>query len=219
LLGALALLAILAVAAGWSATPARADGDPASDVLAAQQLFLPQDAAVPERQQLRLAGLLQESARSGYPIRVALIASSTDLGSITELWRQPQNYAQFLGQELSLVYRGPLLVVMPAGFGLYNFARPLTVKRSILAGVSLRGGLGSATLTAIRSLAAAAGHRLAPPAVGTTSAGAGGGSTLPWIAFITGAILVAMAWAASLHTRPLRLAGKKARPLYPSGDR
>ena len=60
-------------------------------------------------QQAQLVALLAAARRSGYQLRVALIASSTDLGSVTELWRQPQSYAQFLGQELSLVYRGPVL--------------------------------------------------------------------------------------------------------------
>ena len=37
--------------------------------------------------------------------RVAIIASPPDLGSVTELWHQPQNYARFLAQELTLIYR------------------------------------------------------------------------------------------------------------------
>ena len=114
----LASIAILALAAGSLAASARADGDPASDVLATQSLFLPQDAGVPLAQQNQLTALLEAAASSGYQIRVAIIASSSDLGSVTELWRQPQTYARFLGQELSLVYHGPLLVVMPNGFGL-----------------------------------------------------------------------------------------------------
>src|SRR4029077_15162518 len=103
-----------------TAAPTLADGDPASDVLATGPLFLPQDACVSATQQDELGALLQTAGRRGYPLRVALIASSTDLGSVTELWRQPQRYVQFLGQELSLVFRGPLLVVMPGGFGLYG---------------------------------------------------------------------------------------------------
>ena len=89
----IAILAILALAGGWPAAPARADGDPASDVLAAQPLFLPQDAAVSSTQAAQLEQLLRNSSRAGYQIRVALIASATDLGSVTELWRQPQTYA------------------------------------------------------------------------------------------------------------------------------
>lgn len=205
---ALAMLAILALVGGLASTPARADGDPASDVLATQQLFLPDDAGLPTSRQLQLAGLLQEAARVGYPIRVALIASAADLGSVTELWRQPQNYAQFLGQELSLAYRGPLLVVMPGGFGLYHFTRPSAAEGSILRGASVHGGLGKAAVTAVQSLAATAGHGLTLPSATTTSATAGSDST-PWIALIVGAAIVALAWAASLRARPLQLRERK----------
>ena len=48
---------------------------------------------------------------------MAIIAKPDDLGSVTSLWREPQAYAHFLGLELSLAYKGRLLVVMPNGFG------------------------------------------------------------------------------------------------------
>jgi hypothetical protein len=138
------------VAGGLAAT-ARADGDPASDVLATQSLFLPQDASIPPAQQAQLATLVSETARSGYAIRVAVIASSTDLGSVTALWGQPQNYAHFLDQELSLVYHGPLLVVMPAGFGVAGVGSAVSARQA-LAGVRIASGgagLGAAALSAI----------------------------------------------------------------------
>ena len=194
---------MLALAGALAPTPARADGDPASDVLATQQLFLPQDAAVPPAQQAQMAALLQEAARGGYPIRVALIASATDLGSVTALWNQPQNYAQFLGQELGLVYHGPLLVVMPTGFGLYHFAHPSTAQRALAGGPNPRAGTGAAAITAIRNLAAAAGHPLTLPSTATSNSGANGASPTPWIVFAAGAILIAVAWTASLRARPL----------------
>ena len=203
MLEALALLAMFALAGTWAPTSARADGDPASDVLATQQLFLPQDAGVPAASQAKLAALLQEAARSGYPMRVALIASSTDLGSVTALWNQPENYAQFLGQELGLVYHGPLLVVMPTGFGLYHFAHPSTAQRALAGGPNPRAGIGAAALTGIRNLAAAEGHPLAPPTTATSNPRATASSPTPWIVFAIGAILIAVAWTASLRARPL----------------
>jgi hypothetical protein len=203
-LAAIALLAILALG-GWTAAQASADGDPASDVLAAQQLFLPQDAMLPSRQQAQLADLLREATRRGYPIHVALIASATDLGSVTALWREPQSYARFLGQELELVSGAPLLVVMPNGFGLY---RASAAEHAALNGARPRGGLGPAAINAIRSLAAAAGHPLALPGGGTSNANAGGGTATPWIAFAAGLVLIALAWAASLRARPLSLRGR-----------
>ena len=87
--------ALLALAWAWHAAPARADGDPASDVLATQTLFLPQDADATPAQRAQLSALLQTAARRGYPIAVALVASAVDLGSMTALWRQPETYAAF----------------------------------------------------------------------------------------------------------------------------
>jgi hypothetical protein len=203
---AVALVAMLALACVWSAPPARADGDPASDVLATQQLFLPQDAPAPPAQQTQLTEFLQEAARGGYPIRVALIASATDLGSVTALWRQPQLYARFLGQELSLAYHGPLLVVMPNGFGLYHLPPGSTTH---LATANTSAGLVSAAVTAVRRLAAAAGHPLALPKAKTTKA-SGNNSAAEWIAFALGALAIAAAWTASLRTRPLNIGRRKA---------
>ena len=204
---ALASTVILALATGWLAGSARADGDPASDVLATQSLFLPQDAGIPLGQQGQVTGLLDAAARSGYPIRVAIIASRTDLGSVTELWRQPATYAHFLGQELSLVYRGPLLVVMPDGYGFYRQAGALPAAESALAGLPKPVGgteLGTTTLTAIERVAAASGYSIqVPPATAITTGG--GMDTLPVIALAIGVVLIAVAWTASLRVRPPRV--------------
>jgi hypothetical protein len=202
----------LALATGLSAVPARADGDPASDVLATYPLFLPQDAAIPASQQARLGALLKEAAPDGYPIRVAMIASATDLGSVTGLWRQPQSYADFLGQELSLVYHGPLLVVMPGGFGFYHAGRPTAAEHAAVAGVRPGRGaaLGTATLTAVLRLAAASGHALPLPSA-TTTTSSGSSDPTPWIAFVIGAAIIAAAWTASLRARPARLPRRTTR--------
>ena len=80
----LALLAVLA--AGALASIARADGDPGSDVLVYQPLFLGADAGVSVKQQVQLGGMLQAASRAGFPVRVAIISSRYDLGAITALW-------------------------------------------------------------------------------------------------------------------------------------
>jgi hypothetical protein len=199
---------ILALAAGSFATSARADGDPASDVLATQSLFLPQDAGIPLAQQNQLTALLGAAASSGYQLRVAIVDSRTDLGSVTELWRQPQTYARFLGQELSLVYRGPLLVIMPNGFGLESLNPAAPADPSALAGVRIPAGgagLGTVALTAIRRLADASGHSVPVPAATATSVASGSGDAVPVIAFAIGAVLIVVAWGASLRARPPRL--------------
>jgi hypothetical protein len=197
---------MVAVAAAWSAPAALADGDPASDVLAQQSLFLPQDAAVPAHQQLQLAGLLQAAAHGGYQIRVAVVGSSADLWSVTELWGQPQSYAKFLGQELSLVYHGPLLVVMPEGLGLYQLGQSEPAGGSALAGRPIPttgGGLGAVALTAIQRLAAAAGHPLSIPNPAGQVKSSSTDPT-PWIVFAIGGVLIVLAWTASFRARPPR---------------
>ena len=113
---ALALLLAVVVAAG-AAGSARADGDPASDYLLGSKVFLPYDAKFPPKQKAELVGLIAAANKAGFKIRVAVIFSSYDLGSVTSLWRKPQTYAKFLGVELSFVYKQRLLVVMPNGFG------------------------------------------------------------------------------------------------------
>jgi hypothetical protein len=73
---ALASLAIFGLSAGgWSARRAAADGDPASDVLLTQSLFLPEDVPVTGAQAAQLQQLLKETPRAGYQIRVAVIGS------------------------------------------------------------------------------------------------------------------------------------------------
>jgi hypothetical protein len=201
---------MLASAGGWSAAPARADGDPASDVLAVQSLFLPQDAAVPSMRTAQLEQLLTEAARAGYQIRVALIASAADLGSVTELWQKPQTYAEFLAQELGLVYRGPLLIVMPNGLGFQAPQRPFAPARRLPANIEglIPGAkLGAAAISAIRQLAAAADHPLPLPNA-TAQPHSSKSATVTWIAFATGALVIVAAWTASLRTRPLTLRRK-----------
>jgi hypothetical protein len=177
-------------------------------VLATQSLFLPWDASVPAGQQAQLAGVLAAAQSHGFPIRVALIASASDLGSVTALWGQPEQYAQFLGQELSLVFTGPLLVVMPHGFGLHGFDLPPATTESTLARINAPhdgAQLAQVTITAIERLAAAAGHPLpstATSSMGPTSSEGSIGAT-DWIVFLLGCAAIAAAWSASLRARPL----------------
>ncbi|MGB9186183.1 MAG: hypothetical protein WCB67_19200 [Solirubrobacteraceae bacterium] len=196
-----AIVVVLAMA--LNPTSAFADGDPASDVLAQQSLFLPQDAGLSNTQQGQLEALLASASRSGFPIRVALIASPNDLGSITELWKQPQSYARFLGLELGLVYHGPLLIVMPDGLGIVGVNRSDAVKRAVAADVRA-AKLGSRALTAIQQLTTAAGHPLSIPSV-KPSLRSPPTDTTAWLVFAVGAILIALAWATSFRQRPPRL--------------
>jgi len=166
-LGAVLLLCTPAVA--------RANGDPASDYLLVQSIFLPFDAKVDPDVTARLADVVRRADTAGFRIKVAVIRTRYDLGTAFSLYNKPEKYAEFLGLELSFQYRDRLLVVMPNGFGSSIAGRPdpagaPVLKRLAAPGADVRKEVEAAT-TAIRRLAAANGHVL--PA----SAGGGGGGS------------------------------------------
>ncbi len=168
-------LAVSALAPGW----ALADGDPASDVLASQSLFLPADGGFKQSDAAQLSGLLAAAQRAGVPIRVALISTPADLGSVGALWRKPQPYAQFLGQELSQVFRGTVVVVMPNGVGTYMTTKP---GHDVVAVNPLRASPMRTAVVTVETLASHAGHRLPLPAA-AAAAGLrlGPGLGRPWV--------------------------------------
>lgn len=129
-----ALAALVLVAA-----TARADGDPASDVLYFQDVYLP----YPEPSKAAadaLKAAVRTAFESHYRVTVAVIASPTDLGSVPSLFNKPDQYARFLGTELSSFYTEPLLVVMPAGFALYRNGADTSAEIRLLADVPLKSG-------------------------------------------------------------------------------
>ena len=172
-----------------SPATARADGDPGSDVLVYQNLFVASDANISIADQVQLGGLLTAAQHSGFTIRVAIIARPDDLGAITPLWEKPASYASFLGIELSLAYSQRLLVVMPAGFGFNWQGHSTAAAYKVLAAIAVRpggSGLAASAETAVRALASASGVWLAAPsgakAAGGTPAGgapAGGAAGPP----------------------------------------
>ncbi len=197
---ALALAVSLALGA---ATGARADGDPASDILLVQNVFYPYEPSTSVALQRRLDGAAAAAATAGLPIKVALIASPVDLGAVSSLWGKPQQYAGYLDDELSSTGPEPLLVVMPDGYA----ARSLTRREmAALAALPLPSGrtsdaLASAALTAVRRIAAADGHPLAAGAL--AASGGSGNSLLIVIALALAAVLTAgMISAVTLHRRP-----------------
>lgn len=206
---ALACACALLTAALGPAAGARADGDPASDILAAQSLFLPADGGFSPAQAAQLTGLLSSAQRSGFPIRLALIATPADLGSVSALWRMPAGYADFLGKELPLVFHGTLLVVMPNGFGVSQVGGApggATPGAGSLPTPHAGESMVTAAAAAVAHLSAAAGHPLAVPSVqATSSAGSSWLSSVDlgsWLALAAGAALIAVAWTASLRARP-----------------
>jgi len=71
----------------------------------------------------------------GDRVKVALIGSVDDLGAIPSLWGKPAEYARFLGIELGYWYVGPLLVVMPSGYGIYDGGRSTAAEQEVLQGM------------------------------------------------------------------------------------
>ena len=168
-----AALAAAALAACVLAQPALADGDPASDYLLVQKVFIPFDAKFPAKQQAELTGLVSAANKAGFTIRVALIWSDYDLGAVTSLWRKPRTYARFLGLELGFVYKQRLLIVMPNGFGFNWPKHSTTAEYALLSKIPIsRGGSGLiiAAEAAVQQLAAAAGVTVGTPAHVTTPA-------------------------------------------------
>jgi hypothetical protein len=208
LLSAIAIAATVAfgaLVAGPIVVNARADGDPASDVLLSQPLFLPQDAKVSPADQARLTALLNVAHGAGDQLRVAIISGPADLGSVTALWRRPEDYARFLGQELALGRSGSLLVVMPNGYGFYDGSSPRgsAEQAAALHQIPPPGrNLGAGALAAIGRVAAASGLILAVATATTAHPAPGSGDALAWAVFMFGAIAILLAWGASLRARP-----------------
>jgi hypothetical protein len=189
---AAAVLCGCVVLAG-AAPAARADADPASDYLITQNAFFPFSSPVAKPLADQLSGLLQSAKKNGLPIKVALIAAPTDLGGVTNAFGRPQAYARFLGQEISFNTRQPLLVLMPAGYGLSG----LPAKASAaLKGLPTPGKSGDAlvreAVVAVPKIARATGHHVTVPklAAGSSSErvsssgrrhGGGGSSVIPFL--------------------------------------
>jgi len=166
------LLALLAVAGAAlaAAVPALADGDPASDYLITQPVFIPfEPTKVSPAAEEQLRGVLAASKAKGYEIRVALIGTRTDLGAVPFLFRQPQRYADFLGQELAYYWKGPTLVVMPNGFGIHQNGKALADDKQKLAKLAPPGSadgdaLAGSAASAVRALAGRRGITIATQA-------------------------------------------------------
>jgi hypothetical protein len=200
---ALVLLAA-AVAAGTLAAAARADGDPASDYLLTQKVFFPFDTKFSATQQAEFAGLVEAANRAGFKIRVALIASSYDMGSVTALYLRPRTYAHFLGAEISFVYTQRLLVVMPNGFGFNWPKHPTAPADGVLAKIPIKPGsvgLLNAAQTAVQRLTAAAGVKVAAPTHVTTTGQRNSNDRLIIIAAAVTALLLAAAARLALRRR------------------
>lgn len=190
----LVLASLLALAAFAGATPsARADADPPSDILLLQDVYFPFQPKFPDLQQKQLTGPVAKAKKAGFQIKVAIVATSADLGAVPGYFGKPQAYATFLASEITQpAGKQTVLTVMPSGFGVAN---PPSGGDSALRGIPAAGKadpkrLTAAAVAAVRKLAAATGHPV--------SGGAGGGSSSsggasPLLIFGLPVVLVALA--------------------------
>ena len=200
------LIATVAVAA--SPTAARADGDPASDVLATQPLFVPQDAGIPLAQQGQLTALVRERGARRLPgsRRADRHAERSRLGH-RAVARAADVRRSSWGKSCpsSTAVRSWWSCRTASASGAP--ARLARSERSVLRGVPIRSGQGGLArplsapcsisrrrpVTMSRSRAPAA--SVAPPRSSDPGA---------IVALAIGAALIILAWTVSLRARPPR---------------
>jgi hypothetical protein len=178
---------------------AHADGDPASDVLLLQDVYLPYQPVVPKPVGDALTRTVKQLRAKGFPLKVAIIASTTDLGTVPQFLGRPNPYAAFLESEIKFNKAKQLLVVMQAGYG--TAAMPPSVAAAVSGVPKPKSGspddLGRAGIDAVLKIAAATGHPLPKPRLpaAASSGGAGGGGTSPAIIFGVPVLLLAIGGA------------------------
>jgi hypothetical protein len=144
----------LAVGILASASSALADGDPASDFLISQDYFAPYPPPSPQSMNSLISAIGAVKAR-GDRIKVAVIATKSDLGSVSSLYGKPAPYARFLATEISALYSGPLLIVMPAGFGFSEAGKAMIGADATLRSLAIGGSTPDAlTLSAADAVGA-----------------------------------------------------------------
>jgi hypothetical protein len=165
--------AALLVIAALALLPAgaSADGDPASDVLLAQDVYYPYAPKVSKQMTTAMNALLARVRKSGYPMKVALIQTPADLGAYPNLFGDTQNYANLLAKEIAFNSHPHLLIVMPSGFGGDNLGANVD---SALKGIKVddaakSDGLVQAALAGVARVATANGHPTSIPPEATAA--------------------------------------------------
>jgi hypothetical protein len=171
----LALL-LAAATAAFCTGGARANGDPASDVLPFSTVNFSIRDPTSSAAGRDLLKVTHAAAAKKRPIRVAVISQTTDLGLIQSLWQKPQMYAEFLGKELFqfALYKGTTLIAMPNGYGVYGpgaaKGRP-ALARLPKPDTNDLEQLGKDAAAATRRVAGANGYVLPAPSGGSGTSG------------------------------------------------
>jgi hypothetical protein len=191
-----ATLVALLAAAMLATTPARgwADADPPSDVLLTQDVYLPYQPKVAKPLAAALQATVARAKQAKYPLKVAVVATTADLGGVPNLFNRPAVYAPFLARELTAL-TAPTLVAMPAGLGVANATQPAAAAATgVRVDASKKSdALVRAVIEAIPKMATASGRPMPPTRLPPESAGKGGGGASPLIVFGAPVALVALA--------------------------
>jgi len=202
-LAALVFVVLAAAAALGRAAPARADGDPCSDFLLVGSLCPPNNPRPSQPQIDRTQKTIDAAKKAGYEIRVAVIGSTTDLGSVPVCSWRPQPYAKFLDAELQSAWTGKLLVVMAAGYGVREHTKPYLAGVKALKGLpppanGTPDALMAAATVAVRKLAASEGVKVpviplaatTPPSSNGSSSGSGSTSFVKYALLLAAGLVV-----------------------------
>jgi hypothetical protein len=174
---------------------ARANGDPASDVLLEDDVFFAFQPKPSPTAATAVKVLLRRTRAAGYPLHVAIIASGGDLGDVPEYFGRPQDYADYLYPEIDFQVKGPLLVVMPAGYGSHSAGKKA---EQALADVGAPSGrdrdaLPRAAIAAAAAMAKAEGHPVKAPKL--AGPGSSGSSALVPVLVLVGMLVLGGALA------------------------
>ena len=163
------LRAFLAAAIAVLCAPAvaLAHGDPASHYLETGSLYPGFDLQPSQDVELQLMGVIDAAKHAGFPLKVAIVASEADVADNPEMLNKPQEYADYVVGALvgsRVPVDAPVVIVTPVGIGVAGPGAEDVA--SVKTG---QGGdaLARAAMTAVRDIAAAAGHPLPahiPPA-------------------------------------------------------
>jgi hypothetical protein len=173
-------------------------------VLLGTNVFYPYNPPVASGLQKALNREAAAAAKVHFHLKVALIDGPYDLGVVSQMFGKPQEYANFLDQELRLFLgpHPPLLVVMPGGYGAQGLSPAATSAVGSLTRPSgnRSNDLARAAIAAVPKLAAAAGHPI------SQARDSGGG---PGTVAVILLALAAAAIAAGVLVARLRLARRR----------
>ncbi len=187
-------LALVAALALVVVPLARADADPASDILYTQRIYLPFfGTKVSPKNANTLKRTVDKAWSKGYKIKVALIATRNDLGGVFQLWQKPQTYADFLGRELVFLYKGKLITVMPDGIGAYQYKTDVSGEKQIVGRIKVdpsADGIANAATLAVAKLAGFKPPPLPPSDGGGRGSSSSGTPTWQLLVIVGGGVVI-----------------------------